>query len=160
MPSISRESIVDLPDDDIYMWGPNYEWIISWNDMPKTLYGIPVIVEDSMTSDVFTPLMQQFLDDLRGRGVPDAFLAEAAAIIVDKGADYTISADRLDNFKRAAAQLGVSPKLIWLVYAFKHWSAIVSWASGKDLKSEPIRGRFLDLANYCGLGTALEVENY
>ncbi len=72
-----------------------------------------------------------------------------------KGHDYAGDDDAVDNFKRHARNLGVSPILIWGVYASKHWDSILTFIREGDVKSEPIEGRILDLILYLFLLSAL-----
>lgn len=91
------------------------------------------------------------------------FRAEQDGIRATKGREYV---DRepdkaAGNLRRAGRRLGVSPKLVWAVYAGKHFDALVASASpeGSPEPSESIRGRFLDLATYCLIGAALWYED-
>lgn len=61
-----------------------------------------------------------------------------------KGHDYAGQDDALSNFKKHAAELGLTPEQIWGVYAGKHWDAITTYVREGDVKSEPIDGRILD----------------
>lgn len=112
-------------------------------------------------------------------------LASTSALLISKGAEYASDNDRLDNFKKNATLLGLSPLQVWSVYAFKHVDAIQSYmrkvhaqynrneALYDDLAmkdalllvdyklSEPIEGRFHDAINYLFLGLAIlhEIKN-
>lgn len=84
-------------------------------------------------------------------------------IMVSKGGEYAHGDDRLDNFKRNAQQLGLTPEDVWMVYFRKHIDAITM--AVKDVRvgnnrvvSEPIDGRFDDAINYLILGKALFIE--
>ena len=80
-------------------------------------------------------------------------------ILEDKGQDYSdADNDRLSNFKEVGNLLGVSAKEVWAVYFLKHIFAILTWASGKELQSESLRGRVEDAINYLVLGYALWIE--
>lgn len=89
------------------------------------------------------------------------FEKEMESILVSKGPSYSGAvdgtADRLANFKRCGVAIGTTPvQALWL-YALKHVDSISTWVrTGHE--SEPIRGRLLDLANYCVLFAALLVE--
>ena len=99
-----------------------------------------------------------------------------ADLLIRKGAEYASDLDRLDNFKKNAALLGLTPLQVWSVYAFKHVDAVQSYmrkihdkslnhAGNGTLRdnsfsvdnklSEPIDGRFHDIINYMYLGLAL-----
>lgn len=86
-----------------------------------------------------------------------------AQLLITKGAEYAGDADRLSNFKRGAALVGVTPLQVALIYASKHYDAISTYikndAQGKtQILSEAIEGRFEDLINYCILMKALIAE--
>ncbi len=64
--------------------------------------------------------------------------------------------DVLGNFKRAAAQVGVSTEQAWGVFFMKHFDAILSIMTQPDLAvSEEPAQRFADAVNYLRLGYAL-----
>jgi hypothetical protein len=80
---------------------------------------------------------------------------EMQRIMLTKGAEYSGDNDRLANFKRNAAALGLDPLQIWAVYAAKHWDAVMQFVkdtgAGKEReRGEPIEGRVDDLLNCCG----------
>ena len=70
-----------------------------------------------------------------------------------KSEDYASEEDRLLNFKRSGGNVGLSPEMVLMVFAGKHFDAINSFvrAGGKDDRSEPIIGRIYDLQNYLDL---------
>lgn len=66
-----------------------------------------------------------------------------------KGEEYSRSdSDQLDNFKRQAAELGVSPMMVLAVYMNKHLDAIKSFIKNGREFSEPIEGRIDDAILY------------
>lgn len=76
-------------------------------------------------------------------------------LLTGKGEAYAHS--KLDNetgqrFKKAAAELGITPIQVAMVYASKHWASIQKWCQDgcKDdiVGDEPIAGRIADLRNY------------
>lgn len=70
-------------------------------------------------------------------------------IMQSKGADYTRhEEDRLSNFKRTAAGIGLTPLQVWAVFANKHWDAIMAYIKTGKAESEAIDGRFDDVHNY------------
>jgi len=77
---------------------------------------------------------------------------EACWDIYDKkGQDYTRGKDdldRLDNFKEAALQNGVSIAQAWGVYFYKHVAAVWKFVKDGRVESEPIEGRLHDVINY------------
>lgn len=84
------------------------------------------------------------------------FMQEMKDVLETKGHDYTSgSEDRLRNFKAIAASIGCSPMLVWYIYFRKHVDSISTFVQHGELKSEPVRGRFMDIANYAILGAAL-----
>ena len=79
-------------------------------------------------------------------------VVEACWKIYDqKGIDYTRGKgdeDRLDNFRRAAENNGVTFIQAWGVYFYKHISAVWKFAKDGKVESEPIEGRLYDVINY------------
>ena len=68
------------------------------------------------------------------------------------------SEDVLNNFKRIAKRLGMTPMETWAVYFNKHVDAINTYViSGNE--AEPFDTRFADLLNYLYLGMAIVEEN-
>lgn len=97
--------------------------------------------------------------------VADTF-ASIDSLSKTKGAEYTGgNDDRLQNFRRNAAALGLKTEQVWAVYAGKHWDSIQSYV--KDISkpidqrrtlSEPIDGRIDDLIVYLLLFKAMVEE--
>lgn len=84
------------------------------------------------------------------------FMSQMADIMAAKNPDYSTEADdAMSNYYEIARIAGVSPQQAWLVLFSKHLTAIMTWAQGRDLKSETIEHRFIDAANYAVLGAAL-----
>ena len=82
-------------------------------------------------------------------------------LLKTKGADYTRhSADRLSNFTRNAEAVGVSPLVVWAIYAGKHWDAIMAFIKTGKTESESLIGRFDDLINYLYLLEGLVTEDF
>jgi hypothetical protein len=75
-----------------------------------------------------------------------------------KGHDYAGDEDALDNFKRNALSLGLTPEQVWAVYAAKHWDAIMTYVREGAVQSEPVEGRLLDVILYCHLMLGLVRE--
>lgn len=76
-----------------------------------------------------------------------------------KGEEYSRSDDQLANFKRNAADLGLTPQQIWAVYFNKHIDSIKSYiANPTKPLSEPIEGRIDDAILYLLLFKAMVVE--
>lgn len=91
-------------------------------------------------------------------------VADLEQLLIVKGGEYAGSNDRLGNFKRGAARVGIHPLQILWIYASKHIDSIETFirdeAGGTSRKrSEPIAGRFDDLINYCILAKALIKES-
>ena len=81
----------------------------------------------------------------------DQMIAEEKAISLTKGKEYTQGKDRLDNFKRLAAELDISPlKVLW-VYLKKHLDSIAHYVRTEKVLSEPIQGRIKDARVYLSL---------
>lgn len=80
-----------------------------------------------------------------------------------KGGEYAGDVDRLANFRRNAAALGLTMEQVWAVYAAKHWDAIMQYVrdlgEGKNrTRLEPISGRLDDLIVYAILMKAMVDE--
>lgn len=90
-------------------------------------------------------------------------VAVCKAIMISKGGEYARGDDRLDNFKRNAIKLGLTPEEVWAVYFGKHLDSIDTYIQDirkgiRRPRSESILGRFDDAINYLILGKALAVE--
>lgn len=77
-----------------------------------------------------------------------------------KGGEYAGDTDRLANFRRNGAALGLEMEQIWAVYAGKHWDAVQQYI--KDIgekrqrpRMESIEGRVDDLIVYLVLFKAI-----
>jgi len=90
----------------------------------------------------------------------ETMFMEEAKIGDTKGKEYT-QGDRLDNFKRLAKELNLTPEQVLWVYLKKHLDSIAAFirngcpASGI---SEPIEGRITDARVYLALLRALIEE--
>jgi hypothetical protein len=80
----------------------------------------------------------------------DKIVAEEKKIGESKAKEYT-QGDRLDNFKRLANELNLTPAQIWAVYFKKHVDSIMSYCRTGNVLSEDIRGRILDARVYLSL---------
>lgn len=97
------------------------------------------------------------------RDIVDATFKRVKEIGATKGREYAgQDLDRLANFKRNGANLGLEPTTCWLVYAGKHWDSICTFMrdlqagrADEKLLSEPIEGRLDDLLVYCLLAKGL-----
>lgn len=92
-----------------------------------------------------------------------ATVASTANLLVLKGAEYTDGKDRLSNFKKESADIGVTPLQLCLVYMNKHYTSVKTYvrkdAEGEQqILSEPIESRFDDLISYYFLMKALVKE--
>lgn len=70
-----------------------------------------------------------------------------------KGGEYSGNGDRLDNFRRNAAVMGVTMEQCWGIYAGKHWDALMTFirdtATGYEReRAEKLEGRVDDLIVY------------
>lgn len=89
----------------------------------------------------------------------DAFLAEMREVTTRKNADYSAgSGDAMYDYRHTAEELGCSPREAWAVLFMKHVHAVLRWVKVGSVESEPIRGRFIDIANYAMLGCALDKD--
>lgn len=80
-----------------------------------------------------------------------------------KGGEYSGDTDRLANFRRNGARLGLPMETIWAVYAAKHWDAITQYVQDLQVgvqreRGELIAGRLDDLIVYCVLFKAMLEE--
>lgn len=80
-----------------------------------------------------------------------------------KGGEYSGDTDRLANFRRNSAALGLPMETIWAVYAAKHWDAIMQYirdeqTATKRERLESIEGRVDDLLVYALLFKAMLAE--
>lgn len=90
--------------------------------------------------------------------VLDRMIAEERGIGHTKAREYT-QGDRLDNFKRIAAETGITSKQALWVYLKKHIDSIANYIKasadcmpGDQPKlSEPIEGRIMDARVYLSL---------
>jgi len=82
-----------------------------------------------------------------------------------KGGEYSGDVDRLLNFRRNGAALGLPMETIWAVYAAKHWDALMQYI--RDLQEnkqrerlESIDSRIRDLIVYLLLFQAMVDERH
>lgn len=91
-------------------------------------------------------------------------IAEEAAVGKSKGTEYTQGEDRLDNFKRLAKDIGITPKQVLWVFLKKHLDSISTYIrkeadiSPQNL-TEPIEGRVMDARVYLSLLRGLIEED-
>jgi hypothetical protein len=89
-------------------------------------------------------------------------LDKLLALMKAKGAAYSGAEDVLDNFKRNAKRVGVSPFQIWLVYFNKHIDAITNAIKNNPgypvEPTESMEGRINDAINYLFLLKGLLVD--
>lgn len=90
----------------------------------------------------------------------DHLFTEIRKLAATKGHEYSGDDDRLENFRRNAAALGVSKETIWAVYAAKHWDALMQYIKDQNVgdmreRAEPITGRVHDLLVYLTLFAAM-----
>lgn len=84
------------------------------------------------------------------------FLAEMLQVTRSKNPDYSAGTDdAMNDYKSAAARLGVTPFQAWAVLLTKHIHAVERFVKTGKLSSESIHSRLIDLANYAMLGDAL-----
>lgn len=80
-----------------------------------------------------------------------------------KGGEYAGDDDRLANFRRNGAALGLPMASVWAVYAAKHWDAIMQYIKDNNTgktreRMEPIQGRIDDLLTYLILFKCIVME--
>lgn len=93
-----------------------------------------------MTFEEFNQFQGQLLQEVVGMGKT-------------KGKEYANGEERFGNFKRLAPRLDTSPQTIAWIYLVKHLDAIEHYikTGGKEITSEPIRGRIVDAIVYLTL---------
>jgi hypothetical protein len=106
--------------------------------------------------------MPTFPDDKYIQLMNDTF-ARMQELGTLKGGEYAHGDDRLDNFRRNAADCGVTMETCWRVYAGKHWDAISTYVRDiqvghKRVVLETIDGRIDDLLVYLILLKCMVVE--
>lgn len=115
-------------------------------------------------------LIAEWVDELptgfshdRWNTLVDETFAEMKKLAQMKGGEYSGDTDRLLNFRRNGANLGLPMETVWAVYAGKHWDAIQQFI--KDQREgvarerlEPIEGRVDDLLVYLLLLKAMLIE--
>lgn len=77
-----------------------------------------------------------------------------------KGGEYAGDDDRLANFRRNAAALGLPMESVWGVYCAKHWDAIIQYIKDenngvKRERLEDLEGRAMDIIVYMTLFIAM-----
>ena len=107
-------------------------------------------MSNSFSSEDFSRLLADTIDQL-------------SSLFKLKGGEYCHGDDRLDNFRRNAAALGLPMEVIWSVYYAKHHDAVMTFC--RDLvtdtkrdRLEPISGRVDDMIVYLILFKAMLVE--
>ena len=89
----------------------------------------------------------------------ERMIIEEKAIGNTKGKEYTQGKDRLDNFKRLAIELNISPlKVLW-IYLKKHLDSIAYYVKTEKVLSEPIKERIKDARVYLSLLRGLIEES-
>ena len=88
----------------------------------------------------------------------DKMIVEEKAIGNTKGVEYTQGKDRLDNFKRLSAEMGISPEMVLWVYLKKHMDSIAWWIKTGGVLSETIEERIKDARVYLSLLRGLVEE--
>lgn len=90
-------------------------------------------------------------------------IGKIKSLAASKGSEYSGDSDRLDNFRRNGADVGLPMETVWRVYAGKHWDALTTYirdlqAGKQRTRSEPIDGRVDDLLVYLLLFKAMLEE--
>ena len=113
---------------------------------------IPEQKANTYTHDRWNKMIEETFEEVR-------HLAKA------KGGEYSGDVDRLLNFRRNGAALGLPMETIWGVYAAKHWDALMQYI--RDLQEnkqrerlESIDGRIRDLIVYLLLFQAMVDERH
>lgn len=99
----------------------------------------------------------------RWAALVEASFEQIKSLATKKGGEYSGDDDRLLNFRRNGAALGLPMETVWAVYAGKHWDAIQQFIkdqrNGRERERlEPIAGRVDDLLVYLLLFKAMLEE--
>jgi hypothetical protein len=88
------------------------------------------------------------------------FISTVDSLLLAKGSDYSggLTGDRLKQFKEVAELAGTDPMVVWFVYFMKHVASVATFVKTGKNTSEPIYGRFTDIAGYAVIGAALAAE--
>ncbi len=84
-----------------------------------------------------------------------SLFTECAEVLDEKGHDYTEHDDRLADFIEDARDMRITVRQAWGVKFNKQVRAMKTWARGRDLRSEPLRSRVVDVINYALLGLCI-----
>jgi hypothetical protein len=84
------------------------------------------------------------------------FFDECKAILISKGKDYNPTGIAFDDLNEAAKDIDRGPVHVLWIYMGKHISAIRTFIRRGNVASEPVRGRLMDLANYCAMMAVLQ----
>lgn len=96
-----------------------------------------------MTHDQYSAHVKQFTDEMK-------------EVTLAKNADYCAGTDdSMHDYHAAAVESAITPMQAWSVFMMKHVRAIQRYIKTGSVSSEAIQGRFIDLANYAMLGSAL-----
>ena len=86
----------------------------------------------------------------------EEFQRDQRELLSAKGADYSGDFDRLANFRGTP---GISQEQALVVHIWKQYFAVCRWAQNpKEERTQTVRERLMDIANYCILGAALAEE--
>lgn len=79
--------------------------------------------------------------------VPRYITNQVMPLLQGKGKEYS-NTGAFDNFEQGAEVTGLSPALVLLTYATKHWLAIIKWAKGGTLEQTSVVERIQDIIIY------------
>lgn len=141
---------LDQKDRQLIMDGKMTSRLASGGRLSERIISVPQPGVKSYSHNRWQKMLEEMFEEIE-------HLAKA------KGGEYSGDVDRLMNFRRNAAALGLPMETIWGVYAAKHWDAIMQYI--RDLREnktrermEPISGRIKDLIVYLLLLNAMEEE--
>lgn len=90
--------------------------------------------------------------------VDAVLLATSNEVLIQRGGAYATDGDRLDNFKKIAAQAGVTPMTVCFIFLLKGIAVLEKFSQGKKVPGETVAERFSDALNYVRLLHALYLE--
>jgi hypothetical protein len=91
--------------------------------------------------------------------IQNSIFNEVAAMGASKGQEYASNYDRFSNFKEVAADIGVTPVQVLMVFVTKHIRSLEQYArSGKVFSDETTHSRIIDIITYMTLLAGLLID--
>lgn len=108
--------------------------------------------------------MPDFITAEHREQIVDQLFAECIGVLKAKGQSYAGRADINANFKRIAERLGLTKYQVWAIYWNKHVDSVNNAIRRQpdcptSCDGESIRGRLVDLINYCAILETMQIED-